>query len=566
MTSEELSSIIDRLRRQRDDDERAEAKRSETELSKDVWRSVSAFANTVGGTIILGLDQDSGFQTVAGFNAKKNIDQFVSGIKQGDGKGDGKVTNPPQYNLERHLFEDGELVVIEISELEPLLKPCFVTAQGIQNGSYKRVSDKDIKLSTTEIFALQNAMVPSPADRDVVDGATIHDLNPDVIDSIIDNERRSHPKALRGAETQEAQMARLNITDQEGRIRLGGLLATGIYPQQYYPKLSVDVMIHPEVEKSAPDGPRYRDRIICEGSLGEVIDDAVSAVTKSIRVVSVIEGVGRRDELEIPEEVVREAIANALIHREYSPRHVGQSVTVDIYPDRIEIKNPGGLWGGKTIDNLADGVSLCRNAALMRLASALELPSGTGSPAEGGGGGIPFMIRLMSSRTLQAPKFKADVDSFTVRLGRGGTELAANRRWISKVTDRTLTHHEQTILLALRESGTASVRDLRRELLIDSDEIRNALSEFELEGVVERIAPDIFAIAADDDGSHPKLNTEELISALLRKYGNLSIRELAEQLGKSVPSTRYHVKKLLEAGKIVSTASSTSRNRRYEAL
>ena len=59
--------------------------------------------------------------------------------------------------------------------------------------------------------------------------------------------------------------------------------------------------------------------------------------------ISVIEGAGRKDELEIPEEVLREAIANAVIHREYGPRHVGQSVTVDIYPDRVEITNPGAL-------------------------------------------------------------------------------------------------------------------------------------------------------------------------------------------------------------------------------
>ena len=74
--------------------------------------------------------------------------------------------------------------------------------------------------------------------------------------------------------------------------------------------------------------------MICEGELGEVIEDAVAATAKNLRRISVIEGAGRKDELEIPEEVLREAIANAVIHREYGPRHVGQSVTIDIYPDR----------------------------------------------------------------------------------------------------------------------------------------------------------------------------------------------------------------------------------------
>ncbi len=137
-------------------------------------------------------------------------------------------------------------------------------------------------------------------------------------------------------------------------------------------------MVHPDIEKSAPDGSPLPRQNSVRGELGEVIEDAVAATAKNLRRISVIEGAGRKDELEIPEEVLREAIANAVIHREYGPRHVGQSVTVDIYPDRVEITNPGGLWGGKTLDNIADGTSLCRNAALMRLMSAVELPGGTG--------------------------------------------------------------------------------------------------------------------------------------------------------------------------------------------
>lgn len=559
MTPEELAEIVGRLRIQRNDDEHVEAKKCEAKLSNDVWESVSAFGNTSGGLILLGLDQKSGFTVPPKFDIDKSIEQFVSGMQQKSGK----LTNPPQYDLSRVDFEGSQVLAIQIAEVDLTQKPCFITSRGVENGSYKRVADKDMKLSATEIFTLQNALVPSPAEKEIVPEASTDDLNGETVKRIVENEKISHPKALRGAETLQAQLARLNITDQNGRIRLGGLLAAGNYPQQFFPKLAVDVMVHPDIEKSAPTGPRYLDRIVCEGELGEVIEDAVAAAAKSLMRISTVEGSGRKDELEIPEEVLREAIANAVIHREYGPRHVGQSVTVDIYPDRVEITNPGGLWGGKTLDNIADGTSLCRNAALMRLMSAVELPGGTGRPAEGGGGGVPFMIRAMQSKTLTAPDFKADIDSFRVTLGRSGTEIAANREWIGCVTKRRLSQHEQSLLLTMKKMGTSTVQELHRSLMIDSDEIRDAASQFEREGIISHVHADTYKMLADNAGQHPTPKVEDVLLSILQTDTALSIREIAKKVGKSVPSTRYYVNKLVDAGLAVPTASSTSRNRKY---
>ena len=70
----------------------------------------------------------------------------------------------------------------------------------------------------------------------------------------------------------------------------------------------------------------FMDRTICEGTLGEMISDAVAAIAKNLRRTSTVQGVSRVDSLEIPEEVLREAIANAVIHREYGDRFCGQSI------------------------------------------------------------------------------------------------------------------------------------------------------------------------------------------------------------------------------------------------
>lgn len=67
------------------------------------------------------------------------------------------------------------------------------------------------------------------------------------------------------------------------------------------------------------------------------------------------------DEPEIPEIVLREAISNAVMHRDYSAAARGMQVHVDVYPDRVEVINPGGLWRGLTVEQLYEARSESRN-------------------------------------------------------------------------------------------------------------------------------------------------------------------------------------------------------------
>ncbi len=137
MDSEQLMEIVAKLRLQHNDDENIEAKKCETKLSSDVWESVSAFGNTSGGLILLGLDQERNFTVPPKFDIDKSIEQFVSGMQPKDGK----LTNPPQYDLARVDFEGSQVLAVRIAEVDPLRKPCFVTSRGIENGCYKRVAD-----------------------------------------------------------------------------------------------------------------------------------------------------------------------------------------------------------------------------------------------------------------------------------------------------------------------------------------------------------------------------------------------------------------------------------------
>jgi ATP-dependent DNA helicase RecG len=559
MLEQDLIPIVNRLRAQRSDDEFVEVKASAKELPSKIWQSVSAFANTSGGLIILGLDEDDGFRPVKHFAIDKVLNQFITGMGDGDPNG-ARIAQPPSYHPHRYTFEGSPVIAIEVEELETDKKPCYVAGRGIVGGSYKRVDDHDVRLSPSEIYSLQNYLTPSRVDRKTVEAATVDDLMAELVDGLLERQRDS--RALMGAQTRQAKMARLNIVDDSGGVRLAGLLTCGSYPQQFYPKLVIDVAAHPGVHKSDPASPmRFLDREICEGPVGEALDAAFRAVRRNLRTYSVVRGTGRYDELEIPDEVIREALANAVVHREYGEYFEGQAVSVDIYPDRLEVTSPGGLWGGKTKENIGDGISVCRNAALMRLMSLMPLPGNSGLPTEGNGSGIPLMKSAMASRALAEPEFVPGIDSFKVILNRGGAEIAENRQWLDRAVEHDLGRHERAVAAILRRTGSATVSLIRDRLGIDSDEIRKAFQGLVDDGVLKWTGTDEVELTRRPRWSREEWSAQ--ILGVLNRERPMGIGEIADVLGRRPENVRQYLQELVKSGNVIATAPVSSTRRKY---
>ena len=479
MTDNWLTKTVERLRRQGTDDAEVEVKECSKDLSRDIWESVSAFANTAGGSIILGLSEAAGFHPVDEFDLDRVRDQFVAGM--GDsGPSGSKVFNPPAYSLERAFLDGSPLLVIHVEELETTSKPCYVASKGEKRGSYKRVDDKDIVLSDNELFSISTAAKASIFDREPVIGSDATCLDASILDGTIERAAHLTPRALRDAPDRQTKLERLNFLDGSGMATKACLLAAGVYPQQFYPRLVVDVAVFPGHEKGDSGSVRFLDRTICEGTIGEIIVETVTVISKNLRRRSVVVGMERVDELEIPVEVIREVIANALIHRDYSPRCDGQAISVDIFDDRIEVLNPGGLYGTKTLSNIADGASCCRNATLMRLMSLVPLPDSAGSPAEGNGSGIPMVIEACKKRGLAAPEFCPKLDCFKVILHRPSSELASGASMAKK--------GEEYVLRLLRSNGEMSVRELVSETGLSVNQVRYRLNALISAGEIEPTA------------------------------------------------------------------------------
>lgn len=125
---------------------------------------------------------------------------------------------------------------------------------------------------------------------------------------------------------------------------------------------------YPTVDGPDPGGRRFIDNVLLEGPIPVMARDGIAVLLRNMSRRSVVAGVGREDTWEYPEPALREAIVNALVHRDLSPTSRGAQVQIEMYPNRLVVRNPGGLFGPVSVDILGEeGISAAQNATLLQI-------------------------------------------------------------------------------------------------------------------------------------------------------------------------------------------------------
>jgi ATP-dependent DNA helicase RecG len=203
------------------------------------------------------------------------------------------------------------------------------------------------------------------------------------VSRLIETASRNSPRSFTGLSEPDA-LARLGVlVPHEGSLvpSLAGLLSVGAYPQQFFPQLMVSLAVYPHEDagQPGPGGTRFLDSAAVGGTVPTMVTDTIQAAQRNLRKSSRVAGAGRDDYWEIEPEVVREAVVNALMHRDYSPQARGTQIQVELFPNRLTVTSPGGLFGNVRLETLGQsGTSSSRNA---RLAALLQE---AGDPLTGG--------------------------------------------------------------------------------------------------------------------------------------------------------------------------------------
>jgi ATP-dependent DNA helicase RecG len=559
VTDEELADLVSQIRRYGTDLEFVEAKKAETALPKRLWETLSAFANQPdGGIIILGLEEGRGFATNGVRDPGKIQADLASMCRE---------MEPPLCPLIGiHDFEGKQLVVAEIPEVPLEQKPCYYRGSGLYSGSFLRVGDGDRQMSQYEVHSFLESRGQPTHDLDAVPGVTRDDLDPALLQKLFVRvrERRAKFASL----SDEEILRNLNVLDSEGRVTLAGVLCFAKLPQRWFPSLVITFVHYPGVQagEPGPRGERFIDNRRFDGPLPQALDDALQAVVGSMRKRSLIQGLIREEIPEYPPRAVREALVNAVGHRDYSAPARGTQVQIQLFPNRLEIHNPGGLFGLVNAENLGEpGVQATRNQYLMQLLEDL-------GPAENRGSGIPTILRETRQAQMSPPEMRDQRTSFRIIFPNDSMLDEATVEWLNRLGDQGLsqnqrlalayTLHQQEITNAIfcRLTGadsrvaTAELRDLVARGLLEQEGSRR-WTTYRLS---PRAAESEEEYAGTGTGTRGRLSAaerQERILEMLAERGSVPARTLAEELGVPRPTINYDLRKLSEAGQVERTTA-----------
>ena len=464
MQVEEVSKIVADLRLV-GETPRVEVK---SNVGKSILETLSAFANTQGGVILIGLSEDASFAPLDRFDAQRAQDAVASRCDQLSPVLRPLVTPVP--------FEGAVIVVVEVPALPPREQPCYVKERGMYKGSFTRTGEGERRLEPYEIDRLLEERTQPTWDEEPVADASPDDLDTDLLTPYLSHQKSLRPRTFKQGDV--TAMQRLRILDGE-HPTLAALLTMGEYPQQFFPRLTITFTLLPGTEiGEVAEGIRFLDNATLTGTIPEMVEAGVELVKKNMRTASVIGDVYRKDMPDYPVEAVREALVNAVMHRDYSPAARGGQVQIMMFADRLEITNPGGLYGGVTTENLGDaGVSNSRNQRLSTFLEELRFDDG-GPVAENRGSGIAVIEQALAKALMPPPTYANSLTHFTITFHKRRI-IAAERHGtaIDQVKD----------LLATKESW--STTELVTETQLSRTAVQNALNRLVDAGEAERTEP-----------------------------------------------------------------------------
>lgn len=385
MTVDELRVLIDR-----GEGEAVDFKIEVEALKpKDLAKAMVCFANTRGGKIIVGVEDKR--KEIVGVKDFRKLEEIVRNVSRNN------CRPPVGFEIEQIEIEGKVVVIIHISKSRELHQADRIYY--VRRGAGCR------EASPEELTQLLYDRGKFAYDRSPVPGASYEDLNEEKISRYISIRRASSRMTLNGRSPQEF-LTGMGLIDKETlQLTVAAILLFGKYPPRFLPQIRINAF---RFEGKNRDEGEIRDRLPVEGTVEEMINQAVEFVKKNMRTMGRINGVYREDIPEYPEGALREIIANAVAHRDYSSN---QKIMLRIFDDRLEVENPGGLIGGLTIGDLTERKSRHepRNPFLMGVMADLELVGEMGS-------GMGTIFGSMRKNGSLDPIFNADELRFMVTL------------------------------------------------------------------------------------------------------------------------------------------------------
>lgn len=361
-----------------------------SQFTEDIYKEVIAFANTDGGIVYVGIDNNG--NAVGLTDVDQEYTRITNGIRD--------AIMPDVTMFVRFTIQENKVVRITVSE--GTNKPYYLKGKGLKpSGVYMRQSTSSVPASPEQI----RQMIKES------DGDTFEEMRS--MEQELTFEAAQRAFSLYGVEWGTEKYRSLGITQKKD----------GIYTNLAL--LLSDQCAHTTKIAVFSDDARtvFRDSKEFTGSIFKQFEDAVNYLALCNKTSSVIKGVIRTDKQDYPEEAIREALLNAIVHRDYS---FSGSIIINVTDNKMEFISLGGLLPGLSPDDIRSGISQPRNKNLAEVFHRLRL-------IESYGTGIRRIFNLYADCPEQ-PQIEVTPNTFKIVLPNMNAVATAAPKQASPVT------------------------------------------------------------------------------------------------------------------------------------
>ena len=392
---------------------------------RNIHHEIAAFSNSEGGTIIIGV-ADNG--KIIGTDVKRAIEKITSSIQS--------IIPPPAIKTQKISIDDKDLLIINVDKSATLCSLGGVV--------YIRTGTGVRPLSLQEIIMLSSEM--GTINWDEIPMLSLEDCRPEYVEWFFEKVKETRGKTI--SDDNKSRYLRSAGAIKNNRLTNAGIL--------FFTRATENIS-HAGIRKvgMGEGGPLWSEEY--EGPVWTIIEEAYFDLIHDIKKIDVVVGTRRIKIEEYPPRAIREALINAVAHRNYT---ISADVKILMYPDRFEIKNPGGLMPGVDIK---DPEHIPRNPSL----SNLLYDTGY---IERYGFGIKMIEEEVKNHPLCSVEFRATPGSFSVIF----------KKDLSSVVDDI----DNTILKLLTVPLKSS--DLASRLEISKNMVLRRIKKLEMLGLVEK--------------------------------------------------------------------------------
>lgn len=406
-----------------------------------VIRSLVAFANTAGGTLVLGVEDKS--RRVVGVSDPLALEERLASLIADH------IAPLLVAEVEVVPWRRTHVVIVRVHGSP--VRPHHLKRLGPEQGVFVRVGSTNRRADGTLIEELRRY-----SRNEAFDEQPMPDLNSEAIDFRAASDSFSD---LRRLTRRDLETLRI-ITRYQGRRvpTVGGILLFGKDRQRYFPDAWIQAG-----RFSGADRTSILDSQEIRMHLPQAVEQAMSFAQRHIARQIRIEGLRHTEHWAYPRPAVREALINAVVHADYAQR--GAPIRLSIFDDRLEVENPGLLPFGLTIEDIRQGISKLRNRVIGRVFHALGL-------IEQWGSGIQRMVSSCRQAGLEPPVFEEIGAHFRVT-------IFASRREAPSLDDL-----DRTILDALARKPGLGTRQVAEHIKRSPRTARSRLAALVTRGLI----------------------------------------------------------------------------------